>query len=90
MSTYHIAVGANMDEFLKYLAKLDALITSADTSYVLIMGDYNSDFTKHENGNIPHDFGREVFCFCQEEGLMINDYELLSGSHVYTYHCDVH
>ena len=39
------------------------------------MGDYNSDFTKDENSNIPHDFGREMFCFCQEEGLTISDYD---------------
>ena len=75
---------ANHDEFIHYMAKIDAIISSADTPFTYIMGDWNADLTKDCNGLIQHSFGEELQQFCTEEGLVISDSELLQG-HVYTH-----
>ena len=75
---------ANHDDIIHYLAKNDAIISSSDTPFIYIMGDWHADLTQNGNGLPQHSFGEELHQFCTEEGLVISDIELLGG-HMYTH-----
>ena len=65
----------NQDDFIFYLSKIDSIISSADTSYCMVMGDFNADLKEDSDGNIDHMFGKKLKSYCQSEGLIISDYE---------------
>ena len=59
----------NLPQFQFYLAKINDLIESHDSPFVLATGDFNADLTSHRN----HLFGSELLNFCKDEGLVISD-----------------
>jgi exonuclease III len=68
----------NTDEFLLYLSKIDSLIMSSDTAYVMVIGDFNADPTASS-----HRFGNELKSYCEKENLVISDLIHLQDSYTY-------
>ena len=80
---------SNIDDYLFYLAKMDAIISECETPLVYFIGDFNADI-KHENDtNVKHNFGKELLAFCQTEGLLISD-KLCCSRDTYTYFSESH
>ena len=69
----------NQEEFVNYLAQLNAIITAAETPFVYIIGDYSADLSQDQHGEITQSFGKELIRVCKEEILIISDFNLLNG-----------
>ena len=57
----------NLPDFQYYLAKLNDIIESYDSPYVVVIGDFNADTRSTQK------FGSELLDFCQDEGLILSD-----------------
>ena len=66
------------DDFCFYLDKIKCIIESANTPYVLVMGDFNADI---KSSSI---FGSELIAFCNMNDLCVIDIFMLL-SHTFTY-----
>ena len=51
---------SNIDDYLFYLAKIDAIISECDTPLVYFIGDFNADIKDENDNNVKHDFGWEL------------------------------
>ena len=67
----------NLDEFTAHLSKLDNIITTANTPYVYVIGDFNADLNK------DHLFGSELASFCADMNLIISDTAHLKGGYTF-------
>jgi exonuclease III len=81
--------GDNLDTFLFYLCKIESMISSYDTPYVLAFGDFNANIS-NSNGVRPSRFGRELLNFCHSEGLVITDKTLSTSNDMYTFYSSAH
>ena len=71
----------NYGEFMEYIGKINMLVQSADTPYVLVMGDFNADLSNiNDNSNNGVHFGKELRDFCHNEGLILSDYVKLGNN----------
>jgi exonuclease III len=68
----------NTEEFLLYLSKIDSMIVSSDTAYVMVIGDFNADPSA-----VSHRFGKELSAYCAKENLVISDMVHLHDSYTY-------
>jgi exonuclease III len=75
----------NLDEFQMYLGKMDSIITTSDTVYSMIMGDFNSDTKPSSEGPTTQLFGRKLLSFCEENNLVLADYLRLRNRDAYTF-----
>ena len=66
----------NSDEYLYYLSKIEHIVSTYNSPYCYVVGDFNADVTKDENHAIQHKFGSELYNFCITENLIIADDEL--------------
>lgn len=73
----------NADDFMFCLAKADSIVCDADSPYVYICGDFNS------NVLVETRFGKELKSFCNNVNLVISDL-LLKPEGMYTYLSDAH
>ena len=64
------------DDICFYLNKLQYIIESANTPYVLILGDYNADIQSESV------FGSELINFCDTNILLIDLYFYLTLLHL--------
>ena len=76
----------NHDDYLLYLSKVESIINEADTPYVFVLGDFNADV----NNLLNHIFGRELYNYCNDEGLIISDYSMLPHKTTYTCYSEAH
>lgn len=74
--------GNNREEFLLQLHHIDSIISTADTPFIFVAGDFNADTTR------DHLFGRKLTQFCQDNDLVIadtlrlqNTFTFLSSAH---------
>jgi len=79
----------SMDDFKYYLSKVDSLVTTSDTCYCMVMGDFNADISSDKHGNIHHLLGKSLTQYCQTEGLTISDFEMLERN-TYTFLSSAH
>ena len=75
----------HLDEYQYYLAKIDNIISTYESPFAIAMGDFNADITCMDNGKITQKFGYELTAFCQDEGYIMSDKEVLSGTNTYTF-----
>ena len=64
----------NLNDFMLNLLHIDGIISTADTPYVFVAGDFNADTTK------DHLFGSNLSTFCGENDLVISDTVYLQNS----------
>ena len=73
----------NRDEYVEYLSRMNHLIETADTNFVLAIGDFNADVSSHQL------FGRELKMFVEEERLVLSDLNHLPLD-TFTFFSDAH
>ena len=59
--------GTNLNDFILNLHHIDSIISTAETPYVFVAGDFNADTTR------DHLFGRKLVTFCEDNNLLISD-----------------
>ena len=73
----------NLDVYVEYLGKLTAIVESAPTSKLAIVGDFNASSNSR--------FEKELNFMCEQYNLIISDHEICGrNSGCYTYVSDVH
>jgi exonuclease III len=76
---------ANLEDYLLYLNKLDSIISTSDTVYNMVLGDFNADTMLNNNGEIQQLFGRKLLSFCSEHDLVLSDHTRLHNMNTYTF-----
>ena len=81
----------NYDDYMNYLGKVDSIIQSADTNYVLVIGDMNADTYSGSDSVRNSLFGRELVLFCRENNFILSDVEkLASNNDIFTHYSAAH
>ena len=52
-------------DFMFYLDTISSVVSDANTPYIFMLGNYNANI--NNNGDIRHQFGKELFDFCDNE-----------------------
>ena len=79
------------DDYMNYLGKVDSIIQSADTNYVLVIGDMNADTYSGSDSVRNSLFGRELVSFCRENNFILSDVEkLASNNDIFTHYSAAH
>ena len=81
----------NVDEYIQYLARINEIIVMHPTPYVYIIGDLNANTCTKNNGNnsVNSNFGKILIDFCEEENIVLADYDLLPKD-TYTFVSSAH
>lgn len=70
--------GNNLNEYNNYLSKVSNVIDSYNSPYVYVVGDFNAHLKS--NGSDNSRFGVELSDFCENESLVISDFDFLSNN----------
>jgi exonuclease III len=80
----------HMDDFQYYLCKLESIVSSSNTPYIYIIGDYNANLCLDSDGRALNIFGKELLQYCALNGLIVTDFVLNTDLDAYTYYSEAH
>ncbi len=75
---------SNENEYIDYLTRMCHICEHHCNGYVYFIGDFNANLQVNHEGTVKSRFGRELISLCDDEDLVISDYQSL-GTSSYTF-----